>query len=269
MTEIPWTDKGKTWNPWVGCGKVGPECGLLAPGNPQPDGGGCYAIRQAGRGLHPVHAAAVANGDWNGRIIRNTPSVWEQPRAFKSGTLCFTCSMSDFFHEAVPLPMLAEALDVIVETPWVTCQILTKRPAVAIRRLAALGRSLPPNVWMGATIGHPKSLPLLKPLLRIPGASKKFLSVEPLLAPMAAVLDLTGIDWVIVGGESGPNARPMPVEWVVDMRDLCLAKKVPFFFKQWGTLANNPTPRKQELYPHHGGATLEGRLWWDFPNREE
>jgi protein gp37 len=267
MTEIPWTDGGKSWNPWVGCGKVGPECGLPAPGNPQEEGGGCYAIRQAGRRLHPAHDAAVSNGDWNGLIIRNTPSVWRQPFSYPRDTLCFTCSMSDFFHENVPLPMLAEALDVIEATPWVIYQILTKRPAIAIRRLAALKRRLPANVWMGATIGHPKSLPLSKPLRRIE-AARKFLSVEPLLAPMAAVLDLTGIDWVIVGGESGPNARPCLVEWVVGMRDLCRDRGVHFFFKQWGTWKNNPTPRDEELYPRHGGATLEGRLWWEFPSRE-
>jgi hypothetical protein len=85
MTEIPWTDGGESWNPWVGCGKVGPECGQPAPGNPQPEGGGCYAIRQAGRGLHAAPAAAVENGDWNGRIIRNTSSVWREPFSYPRG----------------------------------------------------------------------------------------------------------------------------------------------------------------------------------------
>jgi protein gp37 len=173
--------------------------------------------------------------------------------------------MSDFWHERVPLEWLDEALDVIEATPHLTYQILTKRPGNIARKLADLKRTLPKNVWIGATIGHPKSLPLLKPLRRVK-ASLRFLSVEPLLAPMVPGLDLDGIGWVIAGGESGHHARPCDPDWMRAVRDLCVAHRVPLFLKQWGKWANSPTPRGQELDPHaKGGATLDGRLWREFP----
>jgi len=146
-----------------------------------------------------------------------------------------------------------------------TYQILTKRPANLARKLAALNRHLPTNVWAGATTGHPKSLPLLKPLLRVE-APVRFVSVEPLLAPMIPGFDLAGIGWVIAGGESGHDARPCDPEWMRAVRDLCVAHDVPFFLKQWGVWENNPTPRGRELDPDaKGGATLDGRLWREFP----
>ena len=264
-TRIEWTDE--TWNPWVGCTGIAPECGLVAPGNPRPKGGGCYAAKQASRRLHEGHIGTAIKGQWTGVLKRNTPGVWKKPFGLPPGTKCFTCSMSDFWHEDVPLDDLTEAIDIIERTPWIIYQILTKRPAMAIRRLAVLGRRLPPNVWVGATVGHPKSLPLLKPLRRIE-ASIHFLSVEPLLAPMVPGLDLAGNDWVIGGGESPGRlrARPCVPDWMRALRDLCIARGVPFFLKQWGAWQNNPTPRDQELDPKaHGGATLDGRLWREFP----
>jgi protein gp37 len=165
----------------------------------------------------------------------------------------------------VPLDWLDEALDVIEATPHLTYQLLTKRPAQINRRLAALKRHFPANAWAGATIGHPKSLPLLKPLRRVE-ASIRFLSVEPLLAPMVPGLDLEGIHWVIGGGESGRNARYCDPEWMRAVRDLCLAHSIPFFLKQWGTWESNPTSRDRELdLDAKGGATLDGRLWREFP----
>jgi protein gp37 len=166
------------------------------------------------------------------------------------------------------LTWLDEALDVIEATPWVTYQVLTKRPGNIARKLADLNRRLPTNVWAGATIGHPKSLPLLKPLRRTE-APLLFLSVEPLLAPMVPGLDLSGIGWVIGGGESpgtGHPARPCDAEWMRAVRDLCIDRGVPFFLKQWGRWENNPTPVELELDPKaKGGATLDGRLWREFP----
>jgi protein gp37 len=177
--------------------------------------------------------------------------------------------MSDFWFEGVPLEWLAEALDVIEATPRVIYMILSKRPALATRRLAMLKRRLPANVWAGATIGHPQSLPLLKPLLRIE-APVHFLSVEPLLAPMVPGLDLTGIDWVIGGGESGPGARPCLADLMRAVRDLCVSTSTAFFLKQWGIAGNNPTPWAEELDPDaKGGATLDGRLWREFPIKNE
>jgi protein gp37 len=174
--------------------------------------------------------------------------------------------MSDFWHERVPLEWLDEALGTIEATPHLTYQLLTKRPGNIGRKLAALNRRLPANAWIGATIGHPQSLPLLKPLLRVE-ASVRFLSVEPLLASMVPGLDLGGIAWVICGGESGHHARPCDPDWVRAVRDLCISRGVAFFFKQWGSWSNNPTPREQELDPAaKGGASLDGRLWRQFPD---
>jgi protein gp37 len=178
--------------------------------------------------------------------------------------------MSDFWHEGVPLSWLDEALDVIERTPWLHYLVLTKRPGNIARRLADLGRRTPANAWLGITIGHTKSLPLLKPLLRLE-ASVRFLSCEPLLTPLAAHLSLAGIDWVIGGGQSGPGAAKCNPEWMRALRDLCLANGVPFFLKQWGTWASNPTPRHKELAGPRtsGGATLDGRLWLEFPAPEK
>jgi protein gp37 len=161
--------------------------------------------------------------------------------------------MADFWHEAVPLEWLNEALDVIEATPLLHYLLLSKRPGNINRKLAELNRKLPANVWAGATIGHPKSLPLLKPLGRV-NASIRFLSVEPLLAPMVPGLDRAGIDWVICGGESGHNPRPCNPEWVRSVRDLCIAHGTPFFFKQWGG-----TNKKA------AGRVLDGRTWDEFP----
>jgi len=202
-------------------------------------------------------------------VTRGSAAVWNAPYNYPSGTFCFTCSMSDFWFEGVPLEWLAEALDVIEATPRVIYMILSKRPALATRRLAMLKRRLPANVWAGATIGHPQSLPLLKPLLRIE-APVHFLSVEPLLAPMVPGLDLTGIDWVIGGGESGPGARPCLADLMRAVRDLCVSTSTAFFLKQWGIAGNNPTPWAEELDPDaKGGATLDGRLWREFPIKNE
>jgi protein gp37 len=154
-------------------------------------------------------------------------------------------------------------------TPHLTWLLLSKRPGNAMRKLAALSRCWPDNAWAGTTIGHPRSLPLLKPLLRIP-APKRFLSNEPLLAPVVPGLDLTGIDWCIAGGESPssfhPKARPCHPDWVRALRDLCVDRGVAFFMKQWGHRANNPTPWDEEFDPKaKGGATLDGRLWREWP----
>jgi protein gp37 len=266
MTKIEWTDK--TWNPWWGCSEIAPECGT--------DGGRCYAAVIASRGLIPEHKGIARGGIWSGRVSHSSESVWEAPFSYPhqsrvrpgGSTLVFTCSMSDFWHEDVPLGWLVNALDIIQATPHLIYQVLTKRPATALRKLEKLNRVLPRNVWFGVTIGHPQSLPLLKPLRRV-DATLKFLSVEPLLAPMVPGLVLDEIGWVICGGQSGTGARPCDPDWVRTVRDLCLSHDVPFFLKQWGTWNNNPTPPAHELHPEaKGGATLDGRLWSQFPALE-
>lgn len=232
MSKIEWT--GKTWNPWWGCNEIAPECGTHAPNGSH---GLCYAAVFASRGLHKAHAGAAVAGKWTGQISRSGPNVWAAP--FKWGAqFVFTCSMSDFWHEGVPLPWVDEALDVMDRTPDLTYQILTKRPGNVNRRLADLKRHLPRNAWIGASIGHRHSLPLLKPLRQV-DATFRFLSCEPLLTPLPN-LPLDGIAWVICGGQSGRNAAPMPEEWARDLRDQCAAANVKFFMKQMARKAAIP-----------------------------
>jgi protein gp37 len=157
MTKIEWTrrpggPRGKSWNPWWGCDKIAPECGLPAPGNPMPEGGGCYAAIFASRNLHAIHIGVAKKGEWTGLLTRASESHRKAPFSYPPGTLCFTCSQSDFWHERVPLLWLAEALDVIEATRWVTYQILTKRPGMIKRRLADLGRRWPDNARCGVTL---------------------------------------------------------------------------------------------------------------------
>jgi protein gp37 len=217
MTTIAWTNH--TSNPWWGCNKIAPECD------------NCYAATLASRGLHKVHAGVAAMGDWTGKITRGSPSVLLAPHKWAAGSRVFTCSMSDFWHENVPLEWLDDALAVIEATPPLTYQILTKRLGNAPRKLAALKRHLPANVWFGVTIGHQQSLPLLKPLRRI-DATLKFLCVEPLLTSMVPGLDLAEIGWIMGGGENAHNkGRPCDPDWMRAVRDLCVAHNVPFFLK--------------------------------------
>jgi protein gp37 len=260
MTKIEWTDL--TWNPWWGCSEIAPECGKHAPNG---EAGVCWAALFGSRGLHPHFRGVAVGGKWTGTITPAHEKIWHRPYTWRRPKRVFTCSMSDFFHEAVPLEWLDEALDVIEATPHLTYQILSKRPGNIARKLGALHRTLPDNVWLGVTIGHVQSLPLLKPL-RLIDASVRFLSCEPLLTPLVPRLKLDGIDWVIGGGQSGAGAAICDPEWMRNLRDLCLANGVPFFLKQWGTQSSNPTPRDQELDPKaKGGATLDGHLWRDFP----
>jgi protein gp37 len=270
-TTIEWADE--TWNPWWGCAEIAHECGKH--GTKDGDGTGlCYAAVFASRKLHAVHAGVAVAGQWTGDITRSGPRVRAEPFKFSRVSrrrpgkppLVFTCSMSDFWHEDVPLDWLAEALDTIDRTPHLIYQILSKRPGNIARKLAELKRDLPRNVWLGATIGHVKSLSLLKPLLRV-DATLRFLSCEPLLTPLVPGLHLDGIGWVIGGGQSGAGAERCDPDWMRDLRDLCIRETVPFFMKQWGTDASNPTPAGKELDPlAKGGATLDGRLWREFPS---
>jgi len=266
-TKIEWTRA--SWNPWWGCSAIAHECGCNFSGEGAP----CYAERDAGRDMHPRYIGIAPHGVWSGEIRTASEAVWNQPyvlnrAAQRAGEhwLVFTCSMSDFWHEDVPLEALDRALGIISDTKNLTYQILTKRPGNIARKLDALGRQIPNNVWLGLTLGHVHSMPMLKPFLRI-AAPKKFLSCEPLLTALPD-LNLDCIDWVIGGGQSGPRALVTNSEWMCSLRDLCVAGGIPFFLKQWGSWDSNPTPRHLELdLKAKGGATLDGRLWREFPER--
>lgn len=174
----------------------------------------------------------------------NRPLAWKQPSRI------FVNSMSDLFHENIPFEFIEKVFSVMRQAHWHSFQVLTKRSD----RLLELSDQLdwPDNIWMGVSV-ESKTYTYRIDSLRMTSAKVKFLSLEPLLGPLPS-LDLRGIDWIIVGGESGPGARPMANEWVVDIREQCLAEQVPFFFKQWGGTRKAKT-----------GRNLEGRTWEQMP----
>lgn len=230
-SKIEWTEC--TWNPVTGCSKVSPGCL------------NCYAERMARR----LQAMGQANCRHGFRLTTHPhmlelPLRWRQPRSI------FVNSMSDLFHKNVPLEFIEKVFDVMRRTPQHRFQVLTKRS----ERLKELSPRLtwPDNVWMGVTVESSDYTTRLDDL-RQTAAAVKFISFEPLLGPIPNI-DLADIDWAILGGESGPGARPMPKEWVLDIRDQCVNANVPFFFKQWGGV--NKKAR---------GRTLENRTWDEIP----
>ena len=232
-SDIEWTES--TWNPVTGCSRVSPGCKY------------CYAERMARR-LQGMGLEKYATGF---RLAVHE-ELLESPLAWKKPRMIFVNSMSDLFHEDLPAEFIRRAFDSMQRAWWHTFQVLTKRS----ERLRELDDQIhwPTNVWMGVSIENADYQHRLTDL-RSTGATLKFLSLEPLLGPLHD-LDLRGIQWVIVGGESGPRARPMAREWVVEIRDQCMAARVPFFFKQWGGRR-----RKQ------AGRLLDGRTWDQVPLR--
>jgi protein gp37 len=230
-TAIEWTDA--TWNPVRGCTKVSPGCK------------NCYALTFAER------FRSVAGHPFEfGFDLRLVPEKLEDPLRWKRPRRVFVNSMSDLFHEDIPLEYIRRVFDVMGQTPQHQFQILTKRS----QRLRELARDLPwhANVWMGVSVENQDYAHRADDLAAIP-AAVRFLSVEPLLGPIRR-LPLKGIQWVIAGGESGWHSRAMIEDWVRNVRDQCLAAGVAFFFKQWGG-----------RFPKSGGRSLDGREWSEFP----
>lgn len=230
-SSIEWTKS--TWNPVTGCTKISPGCKH------------CYAERMALR-LQAMKQSNYSDG-FKVTIHRQAldlPLKWRRPQTI------FVDSMSDLFHDEVPLSFIREVFDVMRQAAWHDFQILTKRS----ERLVELSTELswPDNVWMGVSVENADYAHRIHHL-RSTGASVKFVSAEPLLGPLTN-LNLAGIHWVIVGGESGPMARPMDKAWVTDIRDQCQQAGVPFFFKQWGGV------RKKKA-----GRLLDGRTWDEVP----
>ena len=238
-SKIEWTEQ--TWNPVTGCTKMSPGCKH------------CYAERMALR-LQAMAAPGYARGFdltlHDGRL--------DQPLGRKKPTLYFVCSMADLFHEDVPDAFIDRVLMTMHRTPRHTDQLLTKR-AERLPDFFA-NRPVPPNVWLGVTVEDRRhGLPRIAHLRRVP-ARVRFLSVEPLLEDLG-LLDPLGIDWVIVGGESGPAARRMREEWALSVRDRCRAVGVAFTFKQWGTWGPDGIRRDKKA----NGRLLAGRLWDERP----
>ncbi len=234
-TEIEWTDA--TWNPVTGCSKITRGCDF------------CYAERFSER-FRGVSGHPFENGfDLTLRPERLAqPLQWRQPRRI------FVNSMSDLFHKEVPTTFIDSVFDTMEAANWHTYQVLTKRSSLLVRYLRGryAGGLAPPHIWLGVSIEDAQNLVRLNHL-RAAKASVKFISFEPLLGPLGTV-DLSGIDWVIVGGESGPRARPVAEDWVIEIRDQCRAAEVAFFFKQWGGVR-----------PKSGGRLLRGREWNQYP----
>ena len=225
-TGIEWTDR--TWNPTTGCDKVSPGCTH------------CYAEAITKR---------FTQNFPKGFNLDFYPERLDQPKKWRKPSLIFVNSMSDLFHQKVPLEFIQKVFDVIEETPWHIYQILTKRH----ERLLELSDKLDwhNNIWMGVSVENQNYINRVDFLRKVP-AKVRFLSCEPLLGNLE--LDLTDIHWVIVGGESGNNHRLMKQEWAENIRDQCLEKNVPFFFKQWG----GRTPKS-------GGRLLDDKIWDDMP----
>lgn len=234
-TEIEWTDA--TWNPVTGCTKIGPGCN------------NCYAARFAERwrGIegHPYE---------QGFDLRLWPERLSLPSAWHKSKLIFVNSMSDLFHKRVPHMFVDKVFDAMESANWHIFQVLTKRSSrmksYIRRRYGEIGA--PEHIWLGVSVEDQARSSRIDHLRQTP-AKIRFISFEPLLGPIRSV-SLDGISWSIVGGESGPKARPMKPEWAQTLRDLCLQNKVAFFFKQWGGAR-----------PKSNGRILDGEVWDGFP----
>ena len=236
-TSIEWTNA--TWNPVTGCTKISAGCD------------NCYAERfsERFRGTpdHPFES---------GFDLTLRPDRLDLPLRWRASRMIFVNSMSDLFHKQVPREFIERVCETMERASWHTFQILTKRSSLLRRFLKerygpARG---PAHMWFGVSVEDRSKLSRVRHLREAP-AGVRFLSIEPLIGRIGR-LDLTDIDWVIVGGESGPRARPMDADWVREIRDQCADEGVAFFFKQWGGLR-----------PKAGGRELDGREWSEFPDR--
>ena len=231
-TKIEWTEA--TWNPVTGCSKYSDGCK------------NCYAECLA------LRLQAMGNPKYrNGFKLTLHPQSLKEPLSWKKPHMIFVPSMGDLFHEDVPVEFIKKVFDTMNKAYWHIFQVLTKRA----ERLAEVAKELPwpPNVWAGVTVESVKYTYRISLLRKVP-AKIRFLSLEPLLSDMPS-LDLTGINWVIVGGESGPGARPMQPVWVRHVRDQCKMQGVKFFFKQWGGVRRRKS-----------GRIFEGRTWNEMPS---
>jgi protein gp37 len=230
-TKIEWTHS--SWNPVTGCSKVSAGCKY------------CYAERMAKRlqaaGLHRYR---------NGFKVTLQEDIVDLPMRWRKPRLVFAGSMTDLFHEDIPFDYLLRIFETMQKADWHIFQILTKRED----RLAELYKHLPwpENVWMGVTVESSKEVGRMNILRKVP-AAVRFVSMEPLLGSIP-VFPTDGINWIIVGGESGPNARPIEYRWIVEIRNRCLKNNIPFFFKQWGGINKKKS-----------GSLLDGKYYHEYP----
>jgi len=241
-TAIEWTEV--TWNPTTGCDRISDGCD------------NCYAMTLAKRLKAMGQPKYQNDGDPRtsgpGFGVTLHPSALSLPFTWRGNKTVFVNSMSDLFHARVPVPFVRDVFQVMRSTPQHTYQVLTKR-STRLRRIAER-LDWPPNLWIGVSVENSAAMFRIDDLRQVP-AAVRFLSCEPLIGSLSG-LDLGGIGWVIAGGESGPDHRPLDPIWVTEIRDACVAADVPFFFKQWG----GRTPKA-------GGRELEGRVWDEMPHR--
>jgi protein gp37 len=234
-SAIEWTDA--TWNPVTGCTRISVGCD------------NCYAARFSERFRNvPGHPFET------GFDLTLRPERLQQPFGWKRSRMIFVNSMSDLFHKQIPRAYVSAVFDTMEGADWHTYQVLTKRSSLLQKFIndRYKDRLAPSHMWFGVSVENEQATSRIAHLQKA-RAGVRFLSIEPLLAPVGK-LSLTGIHWVIVGGESGPRARPMDRAWVIDIRNQCLGTGVPFFFKQWGGIR-----------PKTGGRKLDGREWSQFP----
>jgi protein gp37 len=234
-SSIEWTDA--TWNPVTGCTKITAGCD------------NCYAARFAER-----FRGVAAHPFEGGFDLTLRPERVDQPLKWRRPRMIFVNSMSDLFHKAVPDTFVDQIFDTMERADWHVFQVLTKRSSrlqrYLNRRFATTSPA--PHIWCGVSVEDARGAARIEHL-RGSECAVRFLSVEPLIGPVGQI-DLSGIHWVIAGGESGPGARPMHIEWAREIRDQCAAQGLPFFFKQWGGIR-----------PKSGGRSLDGREWSEFP----
>lgn len=241
-SKIEWTDA--TWNPVRGCSRVSEGCR------------NCYAESLAARWSQPGGPfegyAEYRNGKpyWTNKV-EPTPHLLHRPIHWKKPRLIFVNSMSDLFHEDLPIDYIKQVFDVMNQADWHVYQILTKRSKLMAEYASEL--KWQDHIWMGVSVEDEAVLDRIPDLLKTP-AHIKWLSLEPLIGPLPN-LDLDGIDWAVVGGESGPRSRPMDKQWVIDIRDKCRKTNTPFFFKQWGGTNKKKT-----------GRLLDGKTYGEMPH---
>lgn len=240
-TSIAWTNR--TWNPVTGCTKYSAGCQH------------CYAEVMAKR-LQGMGQKRYANAF----ELTLHPEALNEPKKVKEPSMFFVCSMSDLFHKDVPDEFIDKVLQVIKDCPQHTFQLLTKRTERMYQYFVT--RYVPRNAWIGTTIENANVVTRISQLSQIEGFEnpKRFLSCEPLLSDLGT-LDLSGIDWVIVGGESGNQARPMQKEWVLNIKRQCEEQGVPFFFKQWGSYGEDGIKRNKKA----NGCLLDGKVFQEWP----
>lgn len=250
-TQIEWTDA--TWNPVAGCAIITAGCT------------NCYAMQMAKRleamGVSKYEGLTRTSGSrtiWNG-IVREDPSALELPYRWRKARKVFVNSMSDLFHEAVSDDFILSVWKVMGETPHHNYQILTKRPERMAEFVSERVPDVLPNVWLGTSVENAAVVGRIDHLRSVPAAIR-FISFEPLIGSVGDV-DLTGIDWAIVGGESGVNARPISEDWIDLIYEQCVTYKTAFFFKQWGTWGKDNKKRSKKA----NGREYRGQVWNEMP----